>query len=171
MTALLKLWPYLAGAALLIGAYLYVDHRGYQRGAEDMRSEWAAANLAATQKVLKQERANHAESARRFSVQMEAVNANVEELAAARRDAAGAAVSGDKLRTQIGGLIGACRAASNPGFTPSGTAAGTALDMLPDVQRRLDEAANGIARHADEASAAGRACERSYDALNTGGNK
>jgi hypothetical protein len=33
------------------------------------------------------------------------------------------------------------------------------------VQRRLDEAADRIARHADEARAAGLACERAYGAL------
>jgi hypothetical protein len=26
-----KIWPYLAGTALLFGAYLYIDHKGYER--------------------------------------------------------------------------------------------------------------------------------------------
>lgn len=162
---LLRFWPYIAGAALFIGAYLYIDHRGYQRGADDVRAEWGAASLEAANKAIEQEKKNRTEEQRRFAAQMEAVNAHGEEVAAARRDAAGASAAGDRLRSQIGGIIATCRAAGNSGTPAGSTATGAAIDLLPQLQFRLDEAADGIARHADEASAAGRACERSYDAL------
>ncbi|SNS52910.1 Protein of unknown function [Sphingomonas laterariae] len=167
-TLLRRVWPYALAVGLIAGAWAYADHRGYQRGADDVRAEWGAASLAAATKALNGERANRAEEARRHAAQMEAVEAHAQEMDGARRDAAGAVAAGDRLRAQIGGIIAACRTASNPAPAGGGAAAGSALDLLPELQRRLDEAADAIARHADAARAAGRACERSYDALTAG---
>lgn len=51
MTALLpilsRLWPYLAGAALIIGAWAWADHRGYQRGEADCDARWRVAQAEA----------------------------------------------------------------------------------------------------------------------------
>lgn len=38
-----RIWPYLAAVAALIGAYLFVDHRGYARGAAEVEARHAAA--------------------------------------------------------------------------------------------------------------------------------
>lgn len=163
-----RAWPYLLGVAAIIGAGLYLDHRGYQRGADDVRAEWGRAQVKAAEAALAAEQAARAEEQRRIAAQLEIVDGTIHDLAAARRDADGARAAGDQLRAQINRATAACLAAGNPALGGGSAAAGATADLLADVQRRLDEAANGIARHADEARAAGRACERSYDALTAG---
>lgn len=44
MTILIRIWPYLAGAVLLVGAYLWVDARGFDRGSASRQPEIAALN-------------------------------------------------------------------------------------------------------------------------------
>lgn len=85
----------------------------------------------------------------------------------ARADSVAAADAGQRLRDHIAGLTAACSrgSASHSGTADSGPPAGATVDLLADVQRRLDEAADGIARHADQARAAGSACQRIHDAL------
>ena len=87
-------------------------------------------------------------------------------LARARADAVAAATAGERLRERIAALTGACRAsAGHPAAADSGAPADATADLLALVQRRLDEAADRIARHADESRAAGLACQHSYGAL------
>lgn len=47
MTALLpilaRIWPYLAGVALILGAWAWADHRGYARGKHECEARVAAA--------------------------------------------------------------------------------------------------------------------------------
>lgn len=160
-----RFWPYLLGGAIVIGAWAYADRRGYQRGAGDVQADWNAAKAEAAEQARQQEQANRAEEQRRHAAQQEAIDAKDQEIAAARRDADDARAAGDELRVHINRLTAACRAAGDPAVAAGGAPADTTANLLADVQRRLDEAAEGIARHADEASASGRACERSYDAL------
>lgn len=40
MTLLLRLWPYLAGAALFIGGAAYLNHRGYAAGYAASEAKW-----------------------------------------------------------------------------------------------------------------------------------
>ncbi|MBX3610409.1 MAG: DUF2514 family protein [Hydrogenophaga sp.] len=92
----------------------------------------------------------------------EAEDAHVREQTA-RRDADAARTSGERLRAQLSAVrAAACRGAA---ASAPGPAADATERMLADVQRRLDEAADGIARFADLAHSAGIACQRSYDAL------
>lgn len=77
--------------------------------------------------------------------------------------ASAARTAGERLRDQLAALRG--QACGNPTTPPGSPAAGSADDLLADVQRRLDEAADGIALHADQSRIAGQACERAYQAL------
>ena len=73
---------------------------------------------------------------------------------------------GERLRQRVAELTAGCRrAAGSAAVTGASPTARSGVDLLADVQRRLDEAAGRIARHADEARAAGLACERAYGAL------
>ena len=58
-----------------------------------------------------------------------------------------------------------CPAASGSTAAVGSPPADPAGDLLAELQRRLDEAADGIAAHADAARIAGQACQQSYDAL------
>ena len=54
MTAILRLiWPYLLGGALLIGAYLWIDHRGYARGKAHCEAVHAKAEAKALEAMHK----------------------------------------------------------------------------------------------------------------------
>lgn len=77
---------------------------------------------------------------------------------------AGAAAAGRSLRDEL--AAARARACTVNPSTPGGSAAAEATErMLADVQRRLDEAQERVARHADQARIAGLACEGSYRAL------
>ena len=83
----------------------------------------------------------------------------------ARRDAGAARAAADSLRADVARYRAAARAASNPGSATAGPAAADALDLLADLFSRADQRAGELAEFADAAHAAGRTCQRSYDAL------
>lgn len=150
----------LRGLALALAAWW-----AYGAGVDAERVRWVVKQAQAEAVARVQTEFNRKEEARRWAAQQGALNAKEQELADARRDAADALDAGGRLRAEIGRVTASCRPGGDP--APAGRSAPTpaALDMLADVQRRLDAATEGIARHADEAGAAGRACQRSYDAL------
>lgn len=77
---------------------------------------------------------------------------------------AGAAAAGRGLRDEL--AAARARACIADTTTSGGSQAAEAAErMLADVQRRLDEAQERVARHADQARIAGLACEGSYRAL------
>lgn len=126
--------------------------------AKDRESREKTARLAV-------EAARAEEQRRTAEVQKVADEAH-EALERARADADAAADAGQRLRDRIATLTSACgRAAVHPGAASAGPAAEATADLLADVQRRLDAAADGIARFADQAHAAGTACERTSDAV------
>ena len=93
-------------------------------------------------------------------------NEHQTQIAQARADADAATSAGERLRQRVAELAAGCRGTSNgAAVAVAGPPARSGADLLADVQRRLDEAADRIARHADEARAAGLACERAYGAL------
>lgn len=113
--------------------------------------------------------AARAEEKRRAEALQGVIDETEQKLAQARSDAGAAADAGQRLRAQLAAITASCRgAAGSSGVAGAGAPAEATSDLLADVQRRLDEAADGIARHADEARAAGQACERSYRALTAG---
>lgn len=140
--------------ALFLGYHAWAKHQqgiGYAKA----QGEYQARELAAVQ-------AARAEEQRRTQAVQEIAHETDAALARARADHAAAVGAGQRLRQQLAAAhAAACRAAP----AGAGLPAAAAGDLLADVQRRLDEAADAIAQHADAASAAGAACQRSYEAL------
>ena len=158
-------------AAALVAAMLLTGVQTYRLAREqaahaDTRAQHAEhiADLErdAREAVLA---ARNEERRRTAEVQKSADEAH-ESLARARADAVAATDAGQRLRDRVAAITATCgRAASDTGLAGSSAPAVATADLLADVQRRLDEAADGIARFADQARAAGIACERSYKAL------
>lgn len=122
----------------------------------------AAAALAAKEAVD----AARAEEQRRYTELQEIANETSKALARARADGAAAVAVAGRLRERIVALVAAAgRCPGDSDAAGGGEAARAAGDLLDNLQRRLDEAADAIARHADDARIAGLACERSYNAL------
>lgn len=75
---------------------------------------------------------------------------------------AGLVRSGQLLRDQLAAIRRA-QAVGAPATAAGGQAADASLDLYTDVQRRLDEATDGIALFADRSRIAGLACQRSQE--------
>jgi uncharacterized protein HemX len=103
-----------------------------------------------------------AEFMRRLQEQQNAATEAAQTLRRARLDAAAAGRAADSLRSHVATLAQQF-AATAPGSAP-GSGPG---DMLADMLRRVEEAGRELAAEADRARAAGKACERAYDALTT----
>lgn len=145
---------------LLIGTHLFA----YSKGVHVERNRWKIVQAQEAVDRSAEEAKNRTEEARRFTKIQEIADEAVKERDQARADAGAASAAGVRLRAKISDLT--MRIASRDSSpVESGETAGETVDLLGIVQQRLDDAADGIARYADEASAAGRACERSYDAL------
>ena len=160
----------LAGAALLI-ALAIAGVQTYRLSEERLAHAETSRTHAETIGRLER-RAREAESAareteRRWTAAMErVVNEHQTQIDQARADADAAASAGERLRQRVAELTAGCRrAAGGSAVAGSGQAADATARVLADVQRRLDAAADRVARHADEARAAGLACERAYGAL------
>ncbi len=141
---------------------LALEQKDHAETKAQNEKEWAklyASSAQASQELLARYQSQTE------SLQKEADNAK-HQRDKAQADASANADTGRRLRTELS----AARARSCP-FSKDTTAvngsqaAGTAINMFDYVQRRLDEAADGIAEYADQAAIAGRACERSYDAI------
>lgn len=136
----------------------------YTTGRADGR---ALEREAMAQKVIEATTAARTEEQQRAAKAQKVANETHEALEHARADAYAAADAGHRLRQQLARITASCRA--TPGdsapATP-GTPAEPSADLLADVQRRLDEAQDRIARFADEAYASGSACQRIHDQLN-----
>lgn len=157
-------WLLLAALALAgLQTYrLAVEQGAHARTQRDHAQQLGALERAAGDAAT----AALAEGTRRFTALWEILNETQADRDRARADAAGAADAGVSLRRRIAALTAGCRAATGDSAPADGSPpADATADLLADVQRRLDEAADGIARHADESHIAGRACERAYDAL------
>lgn len=157
--------------AAIFSGYLFGGVQTYRLAAE--RQAHAVTRAAHAEQMAALERAAHeAEVAARSEEQRRAralqgiINDTEQKLAIARDDAAAAADAGQRLRAQLATITASCRRSAR--HTPSASAGAPAVatdDLLADMQRRLGEATDRIARFADEAHAAGAACERSYRAL------
>lgn len=156
----------LAVILLLLGVGWKVRHGGIEAGRAEVRAEWAAERIAQRDADLAQAQANARETLRRMERQQENQSALDQALADARRDAARASAAAERLREQNAAAARAWRDALRD--SPAGgvcQAAGAAIDLQADVQRRLVEVGGELARHADAARAAGLKCSADYDAL------
>lgn len=125
----------------------------------DERTSWERATRVAVD-------AARAEEQRRSTALQGVIDETEQKLAQARADADAAGTAGERLRKRVTEITGACRgASSHPGAAGAGQTADATADLLADVQRRLDEAADGISRFADQAHAAGKACQRGWGTL------
>lgn len=157
--------------AVIFSGYLFGGVQTYRLAAE--RQAHSATRAAHAEQMAALERAAHeAEVAARSEEQRRAralqgvINDTEQKLAIARDDAVAAADAGQRLRTQLATVTASCsRGARHTASAKAGAPAVATHDLLSDVQRRLGEATDGIARYADQAHAAGAACERSYRAL------
>lgn len=160
--ALRPFLPYI-GVGLL--AALIASHwLVYSKGVGAERNRWEIVQAQEAVDRAAQTEANRKETERRYAAQQEITNNAISERDKARADADAAIAAGVGLRTKIRDLT-ASLSAGDTGLVGSGETASATADMLGRVQQRLDDAADGIARYADDASAAGRACEASYGAL------
>lgn len=150
---------------LAAAAFALVGWASYSHGVQTERAVWEAKQAKAERKAKEQAEANAAETARRFAAQQAIINEALREKENARLEADRASAAGERLRKKIASLAASCVSPGDTGAIGSGETADAPGSVLNGVLERLDEAANRIARHADEARAAGLACERSYDAL------
>jgi hypothetical protein len=111
------------------------------------------------------------EGARRVTAQQEVLDAQAKELERLSRAHGALLDSGRQLRARLA-AVQAERCGADPqasGASQAAAGGGDPGDLSALVQRRLDEAAEGIARHADTARVRGLGCEGSYDALTPDG--
>jgi hypothetical protein len=120
-----------------------------------------------TDRALEATEAARAEEARRREAIQEKLDAQTMELERANADAVASADVAGRLRNELARARSAsCReAGGNPQAAAPGAPASPPDDLYTDVSRRLDEAADGIARFAEESRARGLLCERIYDSL------
>lgn len=151
-------------AALLAALVWQTLQLEAERGAHQKTIAGHATQVAEMERLARQAVTEaRAEEQRRAAALEVAINETEDQLARARADNDAARDAGERLRNQIAAITARCRAATTgTGTAQAGPATGTTADLLADVQRRLDEAADGIAGFADRAHAAGSACERIY---------
>lgn len=141
-------------AAIAAGLWV-IHHRGYVKGADAVRAEWADAKER--QRIV-----DAAERTRRDAAQLEIIRNAIAETSRARADAAAAGAAGSRLRDAYAAALKRC---TNPPAAAGSAPAASADDVLAYVQRRIDEAAGELAKVADDRGTAGRACERAYETL------
>jgi hypothetical protein len=153
MTAAIKLALLLA--ALLLGAWLGYAWRDREADAQLLRIQNAheqAVNKAMQQGLARAHRIQEIGDA-------ETIRRKAAEAALHRADAAGQRLHNELQSTRAW--------ARNLDSTLAGERAATlaAVDLLTELHGRCSQERRSISRFADEAAAAGKTCERAFDAL------
>lgn len=145
------------------------DERADHADTKADHKEQVALAEKATRKAVEDART---EEQRRTDAVQEIANDTQTKLDTALADNADARAAGERLRKRIAELAAASsrKAAGDTQAASPGATTVTTADLLADVQRRLDEAADGIAGFADKAHGSGLACQRAYEALTPSGN-
>ena len=149
----IKHWRYLAGAALLALAALFIHAYGqsrYRAGQAQVQAKWQAAQLAAHTAIIEKERENAAKYT-------EAITERDAALAAARAAAGKSAAAAASLREQLASARG--RLAQADAATCADYAATSNAVFSECIARYLSvaEAADG---HAADAAALMHACPK-----------
>ena len=156
----------LAGALVLVGVQSW-RLTNEQRDHALTQATFSVVMTKAAEAARAAEAAARIEEQRRVAALEGVIHETESKLAQARADADRAADAGQRLRQRLAELAGSCRGTTgDPTAAGAGTTTGSTGDLLADVQRRLDEAADQLARFADASHTAGLACQRSYEALN-----
>ena len=152
--------------AALAGAGFYGHHKGYASGRAEVQQAWAIERAAQLAAAASASEANRSVEQQRAQAAKEIERNAVLTQAAARVAAGRTVAAADGLRQRAAVVIAACdRPASNPGAAPPGQPASSPIDLLADLQRRLEDAAGQLAAVADQRGAAGDACVDAYDLL------
>ena len=142
----IKHWRYLAGAALLALAALFIHAYGqsrYRAGQAQVQATWDAARLAANKALIKKER----EDAAKYT---EAITERDAALAAARAAAGKSAAAAASLRGQLDTARGRLSEADAATCADYATAASAVFSECVTRYRGVAEAADG---HAADATA------------------
>lgn len=164
----------LRSALLVALAVLLAGFGWWARGIVAQRDEAAhatqhaqAMRALADAATAASERARQAEQAAAGRIQEVATHAHAQQ-EAARRDAATADRTAEQLRRHVARLAAQCAGSAAPvdpaASAPGSPATGPGL-VLADMLFRLEGRGRELAAYADQARAAGIACQRSYDAL------
>lgn len=152
-----------AAGLALVAALMWAGLLLHQR--DTARAEFADYRAATEQQARLATDAARAAEAQIQTSQQEAIHAANLATTTAQSDAADARSAADRLRQRARTLAATSCPAADPGAIASGPPADPPADLLADLLGRVDGAAGEIGRYADQARIAGRACERSYDAL------
>lgn len=129
-------------------------------------SKWAKDREDMERNAREAVEAARTEEQRRAQALQGVIDEAEKNLARSRADAVAASDAGDRLRQRIAELTSTCRSGSSDTVSAgAGQTTQSTADLLADVQRRLDDATDTIARFADQAHAAGTACQRSHSTL------
>lgn len=162
-------WGYLLVAVLglMVGGLYAGSLQGwrYEARLDALRAEQATQRATAAQAQTQAVSDARLEERRRTAAQTEKVNDAMQQLDAARGDAATARDATDRLREQLARYVAASRAAGHPSPAGASPPAGGTGDLPADLFLESVERARALAAAADDARIAGLACEGSYDAL------
>jgi uncharacterized phage infection (PIP) family protein YhgE len=105
------------------------------------------------------------ENAKRIQELNQVITEANNELDRAKADASNTSNVANQLRKQLAKASSCTTTNRNTSITDTSNTAEATSDLYTDVQRRLDEATDTIARYADEARVAGNACQALYRGL------
>jgi len=163
-------WP----AVLLVGILVYSSvalygrgHRiGYELGVAEWKGKYEEKATELATAKAQYEHDQRQEETRRQTEIDKIRNETQAEVQQANADARDADAVSKRLQQQLDRMGSAYRNASkNSGTAAGGQTAACPVGVLTDLLRQSDERAGILARIADQARAAGSACERSYDSI------
>ncbi|MFM9424323.1 hypothetical protein RCH10_000751 [Variovorax sp. GrIS 2.14] len=160
------LWALLLAGALALLGVRAVQISGARAVVAEARLDLANYKTTAAESARIAEHGERAEEARRVGEQRKALNDAAKETDVKTTELATAVADRQRLLGRIAAYSAAARRASEDRTPlPSGASASGAIGVLADVLGRCDLRAQRLAEIADARGIAGRACERSYDAL------
>lgn len=145
MILLRKFWPYLALVGLLIGAYLWIDSRGYHRGYDARQPEIAALTSTIQDVRAKTAQAKTDDAARAKASEQAQAMANKGSSDAYRIQLAALRARYDALRVRAGTTGGANPGSGGSAAVPGADAIAGGVDGPADSDRLF-----GFAYAADE---------------------
>lgn len=152
----------LAVAGALYGAYRH----GVTVADAKWQAKWAEQVGAQSQALATTTTEYRTEEQRRQKAANQVANDARKEQTVALADAAGADAAGDRLRSEAGKLAASASCVpGDPGIAERGKNAARAAMVLSDLLSRADARARELAKYADSARIAGKACEAAYRSL------